>query len=95
MGRLMSIAVIIAKRCYSYLQAKAQYEASGLQRPSVRAAMDAIVRFSALRDCAGPAFIEAHSLTVVRATMAASRQSSLVSLSARMLPQEPPYHWFQ
>ena len=48
------------------MQAKAQYEASGLQWPSVRAAMDAIVRFSALRVCAGPAFIEAHSLTVVR-----------------------------
>ncbi len=52
------------------MQAKAQYEASGLQRPSVRAAMDAIVRFSALRDCAGPAFIEAHSLTVVRSKTA-------------------------
>ena len=62
---LSGVIVARALLLCSYIQAKAQYEASGLQRPSVRAAMDAIVRFSALRDSAGPAFIEAHSLTTV------------------------------
>ena len=95
MGRLMSVAEIVAERCCSYLQAKVQYEASGLQRPSVRAAMDAIVRFSALRDCAGPAFIEAHSLTVVCANMRSNRQSGPCLSTEKMPSYKPPYHLAQ
>ncbi len=73
-----------------FLQALAHYRHVSLNRESVREALICINHFCALRDTAGPAFVDARNLTKVRGATASAGSLVPIGRLPTAQQQQPP-----